>query len=645
MDGYKTHTSQENVMMLDVAQLLALEHSYNEDLVHLYLFFIQKTDRYSLSKDEDLYLCVSFTHFMQQLISQLLAVSFVGEVVKKALETGIAMPDDGLSRRDFVAGVGKLTEMMEGPPGRDLKLPRAAARAWDMAMSCSPGGVKLGQAQFERWVRGSDVAWPAPEVDVLDFFATVQISEAVNGNDETGYMRSNSKEYPLRMQEHMVMFFGTMPGIVRGFRNNTPMNMRGKEAALRHVVCGCPTCPTGNICERVEYEHGSAFRVGRCPLCVDKVSLCCDQCKKCQGKRERCSSCESRRRLKPRGCPSNGEILGYGGAGCTGQECRCPTHQECRCIKCMLGVKVGELLSPQRGLKLMRIDAADMPADVVGPEHCVGLDTAALLLREGSAMRALVREAKEAEVLCDKHRETWRPACVPECSSCLLKRPRPESWRVLISGEDMEMPSCAVSLCNQCSLKVYGILKVMKRARMDCALCRSAMDVLVALLARMDLERYVSMHVATEAASVDRTVVPLPEPEAVLVNKRCTDEYLEHTVGAAKLKVRRTCAKGDTLASLKRCDTSKFCCPSRSGVPVAGSYDKNERGIEQSSGVPMQFMPSSKYVMGEEGVVLTTLLATEAGLDQRYIDAAKQAFAQAYPDKILNRFLSPSYRK
>jgi len=171
------------------------------------------------------------------------------------------------------------------------------------------------------------------------------------------------------------------------------------------------------------------------------------------------------------------------------------------------------------------------------------------------------------------------------------------------------------------------------------------MDVLVALLARMDLEGYVSMHVATEAVSTDRTVVPLPEPEAVLVDKRCTDEYLEHTVGAAKLKVRRTCAKGDTLASLKRCDTSKFCCPSRSGVPVAGSYDKNERGIEQSSGVPMQFMPSSKYVMGGQGVVLTTLLATEAGLDQRYIDAAKKAFAQAFPDKILNRFLSPSYRK
>jgi len=80
----------------------------------------------------------------------------------------------------------------------------------------------------------------------------------------------------------------------------------------------------------------------------------------------------------------------------------------------------------------MRIDAADMPADVLGPEHCVGLETAALLLRQGSAMRTLVREAKEAEVLCDEHRKAmpWRPACVPECSSCLLKKPRPEPNRL-----------------------------------------------------------------------------------------------------------------------------------------------------------------------------------------------------------------------
>jgi len=274
MDRYKAPTPQVNLVMLDIALLLALEQSYNEDLMQLYLFFIQKTDRYSLSNDEDLYMCVSFTHFMHQLISQLLAVSFVGEVVKKVLETGMVFSDDGLSRSNFVAGVGKMTEMMKGPPGRDLKLPRAAARAWDMATSCSPGGVKLSQAQFEKWVCGSDVAWPAPEVDVLDFFATVQISEAVNGNDETGYMHSNNKEYPLRMQEHMVMFFGMMPGIVRGFRNNTPMKMRGKEMTLRHVVCDCPTCPTGNICERVEYEHGSAFRMGRCPLCVGKKLLC-----------------------------------------------------------------------------------------------------------------------------------------------------------------------------------------------------------------------------------------------------------------------------------------------------------------------------------------------------------------------------------
>jgi len=171
------------------------------------------------------------------------------------------------------------------------------------------------------------------------------------------------------------------------------------------------------------------------------------------------------------------------------------------------------------------------------------------------------------------------------------------------------------------------------------------MDVLLARLARMDTQQYVSQHVAVEAVDVDRTTMPLPPSDAVVVAKRCMDAYLEHTVHNKKKKVPKTCKEGLALACFKRCDTSKGCCPSKSGRPVKGAYDKLERGVEQSLGNKMVYQPSSKYVMGTEGVVLTTFLATQAGLDQRYIDAAKTAYAQSFTDLALKTFLSPHYRK
>jgi len=445
----------------------------------------------------------------------------------------------------------------------------------------------------------------------------------------------------------MLMFLRMLSGVVQGFRKETPMKMRGQDTTLRHLVCDCPSCPSGNVCERAEYEDGSAFRMGRCAECVGKTGLCWDRCHKCAASRQRCESCEVRRRHKPKGCPSNGENLGYAGPGCSGQACRCTSHMQCQCMKCMLVAKVCELLSPQRGFELMRIESADMAADVWGPAHCVGLETEAPLLRQGSAMRTLVREAQEAQRLCEEHQHAmpWRMPLAPECSSCLSKKDRRESWQVVISGKNMLMPSCAVSLCNGCSLNVYGISKAMKLARLDCAHCTSAMDVLLARLARMDTQQYVSLHVPTEAVAVDRTAMPLPASEAVLVAKRCMVAYLENTVQAKKMKLPKTCDKGLTLASFQRCDTSKCCCPSKGGRPVMGAYDKLERGVEQSLGRPMQYVASSKYVMGTEGVVMTTLLATEAGLDQRYIDAAKTAYAQSFTDLTLKTFLSPRYRK
>jgi len=312
-------------------------------------------------------------------------------------------------------------------------------------------------------------------------------------------------------------------------------------------------------------------------------------------------------------------------------------------MKCVLGVKVGELLSPQRGLALLRIDAADMGADVWGPSHCVGLETAPLLQRQGSAMRTLVREAREAERLCDEHEHAtpWRTARAPLCTSCLSKESRPESWKLVVSGKDMEIRSCAVSLCPQCTEQVYGVSKALKHARLDCAHCRSAMDVLVARLGRMDVAQYVGLHVATEAAAVDRATMPLPEADVALVAKRCMDEYLEHTVQGKKAKVPRTSRKGRTLASFRRCDTSKCCCPGKSGVPVMGAYDTQRRGIEQSSGVPMRYEKPSKYVMGHEGAVLTTAMAKEAGLDKIYVDAASRAYTQSFPALTLKIFESP----
>jgi len=269
-------------------------------------------------------------------------------------------------------------------------------------------------------------------------------------------------------------------------------------------------------------------------------------------------------------------------------------------MKCQLGVKVAELLMPRRELHVMRIDVADMSANAFGNGHCVGLDTEAILLQEGSAMCELVKEAKGKEKLCEEHLNInpWRLPEEEICTKCLVKKSRDESWKSLVDGKNMVIHSCAVPLCIFCTSEVYGISKKTKHTLVECTNCSSAMMALVNQLACIRIDQFVSLHVATEAAFIDYTTMPLSVDELEQVKNNCLEEYLTPKDPNQKVKLSKTCVNEDTLASFKRADTSKTTGVDRNGKQVAGAYDTHTRGKEVSFNTTMRHVKPPEMQQG-----------------------------------------------
>ena len=629
--------------MSDSMQLLQQEEKYNKDLTQLYWVYICHTDSFSLTNYDDFLMAIASMHLMQQILSEQLAVSYVGHVAQQSLDGANNFPVDGLTRAEFVKWVGTLTQGMSAPPGRDFKLPQAAARAWDLATMPDACCLKLSREVFESWVVGSHVAWPTPRFDVLDFFAAMEVCEAVNGNESTGYMRWDSKKYPLRTHERMFWFVRMLPRIVNDFPNKTPMNMRQNDIRVSHVVCGCPSCPSGNECDRAECDKNNPHYAGRCPLCIGRELPCDDRCHICTHAAFRCVACEKRRRSKPRGCPSNGERQGYDGFGCSDRPCQCLPHTKCICMKCQLGVKVAELLMPRRELHVMRIDAADISPNPFSDGPRLELDTVDFFLQEGSAMRALVKEAKGKEKLCEEHLNI-NPWTLPEeeiCTKCLVKKSRPESWKCLVDRRSVEIHSCALPLCISCTSEVYGISKKTKHTLVECTKCSSAMMALVNKLASIRIDQFVSLHVATEAPFIDYTTMPLSVDELEQVKNNCLNEYLTPKDPNHKVKLSKTCVNEDTLASFKRADTSKTTGVDKNGKQVAGSYDTHTRGKELSFKTKMQYVKPPQMATGD--VVMTAESVREEKLGVEFEMAANHAAALFLSDALMNQANTPRF--
>jgi len=312
-------------------------------------------------------------------------------------------------------------------------------------------------------------------------------------------------------------------------------------------------------------------------------------------------------------------------------------------MKCQLGVKVAELLMPRRELHVMRIDVADMSASEFGDVHCVGLDTDAFLLREGSAMRALVKEAKGKEELCEEHLNInpWRLPEEEICTKCLVKKSRPESWKSLVNGRSMEIHSCALPLCDFCTYEVYGISKKTKHTLVECTKCSSAMLALVNQLASIRIDQFVSLHVATEAVFIDYTTMPLSVDELEQVKNNCLEEYLTPKDPNQKVKLSKTRVNEDTLASYKRADTSKTTGVDNNGKQVAGAYDTLTRGKEVSFNTTMRYVKPPEMATGD--VVMTAESVREAKLGMEFQIAASNAASVFLSDRLMHQAVTPRF--
>lgn len=464
--------SMSTRMQLGTGMLLEAEQRYGKEVVGLWRAYVRSADRYSLEGD-DLYLAVAAVDLLQQITSELLAVSFVAAVVA---DSDMAWIDErrnfcgdavrvppALRRAEFVGRVGALLtgRGISGVSdvGRDMRFEQAAERVWERASRCAcarcyrcPGCLcvdcvcgrgedhydlepesacrggavepELRLCDFEAWQTRTDVAWPAPAFDLVQLMAVVAVCDGLNMNSGTGYLEGERMLYELHMHNSLKVFWEEVPalGIV------IPLEMRAYNVLQPHEPCKCPGCPGGRPCERAEYwqdEQGEThpFRLGRCVACAGSRHLCDDRCVVCRKTPGRCGSCEKRRRAKPAGCPSSGEGAQYSGPGCTGVQCRCRGHVECWCIKCVLGSTVAALLVPSRGLRIMAIDRLDPPENVSaaacclvcacpGGCECSGLATDAALARLSSLVHGLVAEARRAEVLCAEHagQMPWRAA-------------------------------------------------------------------------------------------------------------------------------------------------------------------------------------------------------------------------------------------
>jgi len=665
---------------LSLKALLQAENRYIQDVAALWYSYALFADRLAMQHDIDLYFTVASIDLLQQIVWELVSVAYVGELMWDD-NSG----DDDLSREEFVARVRVLTETMV-VPGRDLRLSEAAGRVWDLSSvcrcaacyrcpscacneckcgagcthidlwdECCSGSAVLRATSLYEWHGKTEYSWPSPKLDLVRVMAAVVVCEAVNANAGSGFLWSDSKVYNMRMHVSMKRFWKDAPDIIAGLPNQTPVLLRMYNNSLPHVC-------RGQSCERAEYAADSALRDGRCDLCAEGQFLCEDTCKNCRFLSTRCAKCMQRRMQKPRGCPSSGEAQGYQGAGCCGIACRCAPHVECQCMKCLLAKEVCLLMAVPRGIHVMAIDRLDMPSHSVG--HSTGVPLVAdpvahaldeeedkaikQMLLEGSAVRKLVAWAVAGAVVCQTHANSVSTDEAPECPGCLTLEQREESMMIMVDGKLMVMHSQASLLCELCTKKVYSVSKAIKIQQTKCRKCTTASEVLVRRLSTQRVADLVADLVREEKgeasmASEDREAVHCGD-EGAAVNKSCMEEYLNFNLLAGGIRVPETGDAGEeTVQAFKRADTSVGCRPAPGGLTVPGQYDWPEpRGLDQMTGDIMQGGNVHDYVMGHEGVVLSTVMAREANLEKRFVEAASNAFNASFPFFKTGMISSPS---
>lgn len=263
--------------------LFAAEKRYAGAAAEVWKTFAHLTDRYSMEGD-DLLLAVATIDLMQQIVSELLAVSLVGALVAAAPPDGFWVHErasftgttvavaPALRREEFVECVSALLSRRGvpdcSPVGRDLRWRNAALRVFDEAARCAcrtcyrcpyctandcgcwhgdsledvedaqphcRGGAELELRldAFLRWQGRPDVAWPSPSLDVVVLVAAISVSEAVNGNAGSAYMGSGVTSYRLEMHTSLPTLWARLSAsdpIVQ-------LEMKAYNARQQHIVC------------------------------------------------------------------------------------------------------------------------------------------------------------------------------------------------------------------------------------------------------------------------------------------------------------------------------------------------------------------------------------------------------------------------
>jgi len=641
----------------DVNSLMDLESLYTKDVIALWMRYAEGADRYCLDSN-DLFLAISSIDLLQQLVYETVAMSFVTEFLarshlewvswRKNFFGHVVAIEPEMKLKEFLHDAKKSMQHVSVANGRDLKLMHMAERIYNEASKCKcikcyrckycgendcfcrkgccqdylPTVCRKGQAllqtDFEEWSM-SKVAWPTPEFDLLLLISSVGLCEGLNQNAGTSYMYHS--KYKVGLHVEMQRFWIAAPSIIAKMPTLAGrVNMHEASTAVAHVVCLCPECPFGRPCARSELGEGHPFFVGRCPMCVNKPEPCRDRCERCCHARERCRSCEKRRSKKPTGCPSNGELRGLVGKGCSGIQCRCPVHVECHCMKCKLMSQMTELMRPCRGIRVLAMDKYDPPSDVSSENHCSEPESIAALDKLTRTLQWLVKEAKRLHVICPQHGK-WiiSSAELDSCFECRVVKQRKESWLLFKDGKNACMHTAAASLCPVCVREVYGISSVHKNAKMLCVHCRDVVHVLVhevlggRIIADIELDSSASVY------------VPAPEPhtnkltpeERSLKDQECIEEYLQYdsSTGSCKLPVTDDTKTG--LARFRR----NF---SRTSCLVSGP-DLLERGVDTQTGLVMRSENASLYKMEKGTQVITRGMDKLMVLGAACIEAAQRA--------------------
>ena len=264
--------------------LFAAEKRYAQAAADIWRAFAQQTDRYSLEGD-DLFIAVATIDLMQQIVSELLAVSLVGDLVATAPHDGFWVKErvsftgstvavtPSLRREEFVVRVTTLLSHRGvpecSPSGRDLRWRNAALRVFDEAARCACrhcyrcpyctandcgcwhgdsldevndaqpqclGGAEpeLRPDAFLRWQGRPNVAWPSPTLDVVVLMAAISVAEAVNGNSGSAYMGSGVIGYRLEMHTSLSALWLVLSDSIP----KVQLEMKAYNAKQQHIVCG-----------------------------------------------------------------------------------------------------------------------------------------------------------------------------------------------------------------------------------------------------------------------------------------------------------------------------------------------------------------------------------------------------------------------